>query len=94
MRLLGYYIVHTVKNGIKKLFRTWVVVVFAIALVFGLIGGLVGGTVGSLLDEDDSIVEEEITEEEMTPEDTAMMLAVLEAIAGGIILFIKYLILI
>ena len=90
MRLLGYYIVHTVKNGIKKLFRTWVVVVFAIALVFGLIGGLVGGTVGSLLDEDDSIVEEEIIEEEMTPEDTAMMLAVLEAFAGGIILFILF----
>lgn len=88
MRLLGYYMFHTIKNGIRKLFRTWVVAVFAIALVFGLVGGLIGGTVGSLIEEDDSVVEEEIIEEEMTPEDTAMMLAVLEAIAGGVILLV------
>ena len=88
MRLLGYYMLHTIKNGIKKLFRTRVVVVFVIVLLFGLVGGLVGGTVGSLVGEDDSVVEEEIIEEEMTPEDTAMMLAVLEAIAGGVILLV------
>ena len=88
MRLLGYYMLHTVKNGIRKLFRTWVVVIFAIALVFGLVGGLIGGTVGSLLGEDDSVVEEEIVEEEMTPEDTAMLMTVLEAIAGGVILLV------
>ncbi len=90
MRLLGYYMLHTIKNSIKKLFRTWVAVVFAIALVFGLIGGLVGGTVGSLIEEDasDTIYEEDYVEEEMTPEDTAMMLEVLEAIAGGVILLI------
>ncbi len=90
MRLLGYYILHTVKNGIKKLFRTWVAVVIAIALVLGLVVGLVGGTVSSLIDEDtsDTVYEEEYIEEEMTPEDTAMMLAVLEAIVGGVILLI------
>lgn len=90
MRLLGYYIVHTIKNGVKKLFRTWVAVVFALALAFGLIGGLIGGTVGSLIEEEpsDVVYEEEIIEEEMTPEDTAMLMMVLEAIAGGVILFI------
>ncbi len=90
MRLLGYYMVHTIKNGIKKLFRTRVVVVFAIALVFGLVFGLLGGTIGSLLEGDttDTVYEDEYIEEEMTPEDTAMMLTVLEALGGGVILLI------
>lgn len=90
MRLLGYYILHTVVNSIKKLFRTWVAVVFALALAFGLVGGLVGGAVGSLIDEEpsDTAYEEEYIEEELTPEDIAMLKSVLEAIAGGVILLI------
>lgn len=40
MRLLLYYISHTFINSIKKLFRTWVAIFFALMIAFGAILGL------------------------------------------------------
>ncbi len=48
MRLFLYYAVHSVKNQIKKLFKTWVAVFFAVCLLFG---GIIGVGVGLLTDD-------------------------------------------
>ena len=91
MRLFGYYLVHTVVNGIKKLFRTWVAILFGICLLFGVLGGIVGVTVGTLVEENTSGYEEELPEEEpeeMSPEDVTFVMSLVEAAAGGIILLI------
>ena len=43
MRLFFYYVLHTFKNQLKKLFKTWVLILLVCCLVLGgLIGGLVG----------------------------------------------------
>ncbi|MBQ8684216.1 MAG: putative ABC exporter domain-containing protein [Clostridia bacterium] len=91
MRLLGYYLFHTIVNGIKKLFRTWVAVLLGFFVVCGLLGGVVGYTLGSLEGEYSSSYEEDTYIEEdlpLTPEDTAAMMTVLEMAAGGIILLV------
>lgn len=77
MRVLPYYILHTVVNSIKKLFKTWVAVFIAVCLAFGLIGGIIGVVVGTAVEDTaiDSSVEEIVEEEspEMTPEETKEM---------------------
>ena len=40
MRLTLYYILHTVKNQIRKLCRTWVAVFLLVCLAIGVIFGL------------------------------------------------------
>ena len=65
MRLFGYYALHSVWNQLRRLFKTWVLVVF---LVCALIGGLIGFGVASLEDaaapqEETEQVIEEIEEE-------------------------------
>ena len=91
MRLLGYYLFHTIVNGIKKLFRTWVAVLLGFFVVCGLLGGVVGYTLGSLEGEYSSSYEEDgYVEEEapLTPEEKAAMMTVLEMAAGGVILLV------
>jgi len=89
MRVLPYYIVHTVINSIKKLFKTWVAIFIAICLGLGLVGGIIGVVVGTVVEDSsiDSSAEEIIEEEdeipEMTPEETAEMQSF---ITGGIAL--------
>lgn len=41
MRLFLYYSLHSVKNQIKKMFKTWVMIVIAICLILGVIMGMV-----------------------------------------------------
>ena len=94
MRLIGYYIVHTVINSIKKLFRTWVAVFLGIVLLFGVIGGVFGVLLGSMLEDTadmpgSSYTEEAAEEAEETPaspEETAQTARILEAAAGVIVL--------
>jgi membrane protease YdiL (CAAX protease family) len=47
MRLFGYYALHSVFNQLRKLFKTWVLVLI---LVCGLIGGLIGMGIATLED--------------------------------------------
>ena len=51
MRLFCYYAVHTVKNQIKKLCKTWVAVFFAVCLVFGMLVGLGAAFLGELAED-------------------------------------------
>ncbi len=64
MRLLAYYISHTFVNSLKKLFRTWVIIFFAIIVVFGIIGAVIGGVASVLIPGSD----QEISSEEETQE--------------------------
>ncbi len=84
MRILPYYVIHTVKNAIKKLFKTWVAVFLAICLGFGLIGGIIGFVAGSTIE--DTVIEEEysedeleLSEEEFTEEDKTIINAIVRA---------------
>lgn len=42
MRLFIYYLLHTFKNSIRKLFRTWVAIYLVFVILMALIGGLIG----------------------------------------------------
>ncbi len=93
MKLFCYYALHSLKNQIRKLFKTWVAIFLLVC--FG-IGFLFGG-LGTLLDEafpeepsEDEIYEEEIpedvpTEEEMSEEE---LFAVVELVAGAVALVV------
>ncbi len=92
MRILPYYILHTLKNSIKKLFKTWVAVFLAVVLAFGLIGGIVGYTVGSVVEDNTAIeetIEEELSEDsEFTEQDIKEM----HAFCRGAVMIITLLI--
>ena len=40
MKLFFYYALHTFKNQLKKLFKTWVLIFFAVCMVIGIGLGL------------------------------------------------------
>ncbi len=64
MRAYVYYITHTFVNCFKKLFRSWVVALIGICILFGLIGGVVGASVGQYIDNNAGETVEEVTAEE------------------------------
>ena len=93
MRILPYYIFHTIKNSLKKLFKTWVAIFLAVCLLFGVIGGIVGVTIGSFVDEStDSSVEETIEEEPLDSEMTADEILEMQSLIRGIIILISLLV--
>ena len=47
MKLFFYYVLHTFKNQLIKLFKSWVVVFILACALFGGIIGFIGGTIGS-----------------------------------------------
>ncbi len=67
MRMFFYYAIHSVKNQIKKLFKTWVLVFLLVCMLFG---GIIGLGIGFLADEADTLEDtsysEELEEEEIT----------------------------
>ncbi len=94
MRLFVYYAFHSVKNQLKKLFKTWVLIFLLICM---LIGGLIGVGAASLEDAAEertlSAPEEniEMIVEEAEEEDTEFTAdgsagEMLELIAGGLII--------
>lgn len=89
MGLFGYYAWHSFKNQIKKLFKTWVLVFFAVCVLIGVLLGVGAATLEDSVAEDDSayseIIEEENPEEEVWDLEIAPM-ALVELIAGGLIL--------
>lgn len=102
MRLFFYYVSHTFLNSIKKLFRTWVAVLFIGIILIGVLVGL--GSVGVLTllennhvieDSSDTSIEEEQQEAseelQMSPETKEMILKIASlAIAGLIFLAMVY----
>lgn len=87
MRMFLYYSLHSVWNQIRKLMKTWVLILI---LVCGLVGGLVGLGAATLEEaaSPETEVIEDIAEEEITAEidlnvDT---LQLTELISGGVIL--------
>ena len=92
MKLFFYYVFHSAKNALKKLFKTWVLVFFAVMLVGGL---LLGGTIGMLLasatpdEEEPGLEQEDPAWQEEPAEDTqdqVPVMDILELAAGAIIL--------
>ena len=45
MRLFLYYAAHTFKNQLKKIFKSWLVIMI---LAFAVIGGIIGFTAGMI----------------------------------------------
>ncbi len=86
MRLFGYYALHSLKNQLKKLLKSWVLI-FLLACM--LIGGLIGFGAATLEDvaesknETEVIEEIETTEEEIPIEDVD---GLVELIVGAVIL--------
>ena len=96
MKLFFYYAFCSVKNQLRKLFKTWVAVFFAVCLLFGVLIGLGAAALDELAEEEmPPEVEEEVlpdeefsADEEMTEEDIAEMMQIIELIAGGVILLV------
>ncbi len=97
MKMFGYYALHTFKNQIKKLFKSWVLVFILVCFVGGgVIGGVIGAVTSSFddgeeyqeelpeIDWDDGTEAAEDEEEAAMPETTRN--AVIELVAGGLVL--------
>ncbi len=95
MKLFSYYVLHTFKNQLKKLFKTWILI-FIVACI--VLGGLIGIILGAVLDDDESIPESSTSQTEPAeepgddpllevPSDSLAFAAndLIELIAGGII---------
>ena len=92
MKLFFYYLFHSAKNALKKLFKTWVLVFFVIMIGGGLI---LGATIGTLIkksgvadDIDKPAEEQQAPEPSATPEELAEVRQVVELAAGGVILLV------
>ncbi len=90
MKLFCYYALHTVKNQLKKLFKTWVLIFLLACVLFGAIIGFGAATLedafGEDIPEDGYIEEVPPTQEDEIPPEIAQGLV--ELLAGGIILLI------
>lgn len=89
MNLFCYYVLHTIKNSIKKIFRTWLVWLVVFIVGCGVVGGIVGIVVYNSVDKD-TFSQEEIEQEEneMTAEDRETVINIVEMVVGGLILCI------
>ncbi len=96
MRLFAYYALHTFKNQIKKLFKSWVLIFLLCCLLFGFLIGGVFVTIDSVLGDetaDDVEVSEEIDasqddiEDELEISDEEII-EIGELVVGGFILLI------
>lgn len=95
MRMTLYYMVHTVKNQIRKLFRTWVAVFLLVCLLAGVIFGLGAAALASLFEEEEGgepedYYEETLPEEELDAPDAETVLALTELATGGIVLVVLF----
>lgn len=86
MRLFGYYALHTFKNQLRKLFKTWVFVFVLVCFIVGIGMGLLTSILDDSEDPEESI-------EEPIEEGTGFLEAVgltegefIELIAGGVVL--------
>ena len=93
MKLIFYYMTRTVKNQIKKLFRTWVAVFLLVCFGIGILFGLGAAGLSSLFEEDvpeDGYVEvlpDDTAEDALTFTDEQRN-GIVELTVGGIVLFV------
>ena len=96
MSMTLYYMVHTVKNQIRKLFRTWVVVFLLVCLLIGVIFGVGAAALSSLFEEEtpeDDYYEETLPEDELPPEESLSdeeAHALIELAIGGVVLAVLF----
>ncbi len=69
MRMFLYYAFHSVKNQIKKLFKTWIAIFIVVCIAIGVIFGIAGALVAGLAESDSDTVS---TEEEIQPDDIVL----------------------
>lgn len=64
MRLFAYYALHSFKNQLKKLFKTWVLIFLAICVAFGVMIGLIVAAIENHVEgtKQEELVQEEIVE--------------------------------
>ena len=100
MRMFLYYAIHSVKNQIKKIFKTWVMIFIGICFLIGIGLGLIFAKLDDLSEKQKEAagIEEvqELEEEEAVPpeeeqpnfiEETIGYSNLIELIAGAVILF-------
>ncbi len=93
MKLFFYYMFHSAKNALKKLFKTWFLVFFAVMIVGGLV---LGFTIGTFIRKaEDKLPREELPPSEQTqevPEDDGphpeITFPLVELVAGGVVLLV------
>lgn len=101
MRLFAYYAIHTFINTLKKLFKTWIAIVFVAIILFGVVVGLIAATFADRIEEEMPSADEAIYQlaesgltEEMSSEPTFYEKAGVtkqeftELVISGIIIFI------
>lgn len=94
MRMFLYYAIHSIKNQIKKLFKTWVAAFFGICVLFGLIIGISVGVLTDSLDDgdfsssDEAYYSDEYYDDEIPQE---ILIALIDAgvllLAGGMTVY-------
>ncbi len=93
MKLFCYYALHTIKNQLKKLFKTWVLIFLLVCVLFGIVIGFGASTLEDTFGEEpaeDVYLEEELpAEENEIPPEIAKGLV--ELLAGGVILLVFFL---
>ena len=92
MKLFLYYAFCSVKNQIRKLFKSWVAIFLAVCLLFGVLLGIGIGVVDSFLGEDvpEEEIETVVPEEEPEPLDPETAVAVAEMISFGVVLAVLF----
>ena len=87
MKLFFYYVTHSAKNALKKLFKTWVLVFFVIIIGGGLlIGGMIGLLIRNAVPKDPAPAIETEVPEEPLPDEEIPIMDVMELAAGGVVL--------
>ena len=94
MRLFLYYALHTVKNQIRKLFKSWVLVFILICALMGGVIGYSAGSLSELAEEVQAVQGEALPEEAEAPSLTELLgvepPALAELVLGLVLLLILF----
>ncbi len=96
MSFFTYYITHTFVNAIKKIFKTWVIILLMVFIIFGFAGGILGVFLSKSAEKNtenynEVVVEETVEGEDEDDFDVDKMFKFIEIAVGyGIILVIAY----
>lgn len=85
MKLFFFYVTRTVKNNLRRLFKSWVAILLIACLAFGLLVGVGAAMLEKAFPTEE---EEEVPEEEMSAAETAQAFEFLELACGGIVLLV------
>ncbi len=91
MKLFCYYALHSFLGTLRKLFKTWVAVFFAVCILFGVVVGIGAGILGEAIEETDPTEENYIEEEIFAEKDPEDSLPAVEAIVCAGLLLLTFL---